>query len=361
MSSLNILIVDDQPINLRLLRAELESEGHNVFEASNGEEGLAVLDRQQIDVIISDILMPVMDGYRFCHEVRRSTKHRDIPFIVYTSTYLSPADEKLSLDLGADRYLAKPAPLLEIKRTIAEVLAAPRRQPTAVIDAPDVLKAYNAGLVTKLEKKNVELSSAMSRLTLQTTALETSADAILITDAEGVIIWINAAFTKATGYTPAEGIGRTPRILKSGLQDEAFYRRFWDTIRSGQTFRGEFINRRKDGTIYFDEHTVTPVRARDGAITHFVGVMHDITERRRTEDQLREANAQLREFLDHSPAVLYALGVEGDQIVPRFASENMTRVLGYAPEKPLSYAWWLGQVHDDDRDRAAASIAHTLP
>ncbi|HEY4642818.1 MAG TPA: response regulator, partial [Thermoanaerobaculia bacterium] len=77
MSSLNILIVDDQPINLRLLRAELESEGHNVFEASNGEEGLAVLDRQQIDVIISDILMPVMDGYRFCHEVRRSTKHRD--------------------------------------------------------------------------------------------------------------------------------------------------------------------------------------------------------------------------------------------------------------------------------------------
>src|SRR5882672_10855330 len=173
MSTLNILIVDDQPINLKLLRAELEGEGHTVFEASNGEEGLALLDRQQIDVIISDILMPVMDGYRFCHEVRRSERHRGIPFIAYTSTYLSPSDEKLSLDLGADRYLRKPASIREINQTIADVLAAPRRQPTAVIDSTDVLKEYNAGLVAKLEKKNIELSSALSLLTLQSTALET--------------------------------------------------------------------------------------------------------------------------------------------------------------------------------------------
>src|SRR3954453_12071030 len=108
MKRLNVLIADDQPINLRLLRAELESEGHNVFEASNGEEGLAVLDRQQIDVIISDILMPVMDGYRFCHEVRRSAKHRDIPFIVYTSTNLSPSEENLSLIPGGAAFFQNP-------------------------------------------------------------------------------------------------------------------------------------------------------------------------------------------------------------------------------------------------------------
>jgi PAS domain S-box-containing protein len=360
MNPLTILIVDDQPINLKLLRAELEAEGHKVFDASNGQEGLAVLDREQIDVIISDILMPVMDGYRFCYEVRRSERHRGIPFIVYTSTYLSPADEKLSLDLGADRYLGKPASVAEIKRTIAEALAAPRRQPTAVFDSTDVLKEYNAGLVAKLEKKNVELSSAMSLLTLQTTALETAADAVLITDAEGVIIWINAAFTTATGYTPDEVIGQTPRILKSGLQDDDFYVRFWETIRSCHTFRGEFINRRKDGTVYYDEHTVTPVCAADGTVTHFVGVMHDITERRRTEEELRNANAQLREFLDHSPAVLYALRVEGETIVPRFASENITRLLGFDSADALTYEWWLGQLHDEDRQRAAGSIAQTL-
>src|SRR5258708_12111779 len=147
MNPLNILIVDDQPINLKLLRAELEAEGHTVFEASNGEEGLAVLERQQIDAIISDILMPVMDGYRFCHEVRRSERHRGIPFIAYTSTYLSPSDEKLSLDLGADRYLRKPASLREINQAIADVLAAPRRQPTLAIDSTAVLTQTNPALV----------------------------------------------------------------------------------------------------------------------------------------------------------------------------------------------------------------------
>jgi len=360
MTPLNVLIADDQPINLKLLRAELEAEGHTVFDASNGAEGLAVLDRQQIDVIISDILMPVMDGYRFCNEVRRSERHRDIPFIVYTSTYLSPSDEKLSLDLGADSYVRKPASLAEIKQTIENVRSLPRRQPTAVFDSTDTLKEYNAGLVAKLEKKNVELSSAMSLLTLQAAALETSADAMLITDADGSIIWVNAAFTKATGYASDEVIGQTPRILKSGLQDDAFYLRFWQTIRGGNTFRGEFVNRRKDGTIYYDEHTVTPVRAADGTITHFVGVMHDITVRRRTEEELRNANAQLREFLDHTPVVLYALRIEGESIVPRFASENITRLLGFEEREVLSYEWWLSRLHDDDREGAVASVARTL-
>ncbi|HEV7427013.1 MAG TPA: PAS domain S-box protein [Thermoanaerobaculia bacterium] len=353
MKPLNILIVDDQPINLRLLRAELEAEGHTVFEASNGEEGVAVLDRQQIDVIISDILMPVMDGYRFCHEVRRSERHRDIPFIVYTSTYLSPSDEKLSLDLGADRYLRKPASLGDINRSIEDVLAAPRREPTVVFDSTDVLKEYNAGLVAKLEKKNIDLSNALDLLTLQTTALETAADGMLITDAAGVILWVNPAFTTATGYTADEAIGQTPRILRSGLQNEEFYRAFWKTILSGRTFRGEFINRRKDGTISYDEHTVTPVHAADGTITNFVGVLHDVTERRRVEEELRAANAQVRQFLDHSPAVLYALGIEGERIVPRFASENIGRLLGFSASEAMRVEFWTEQLHPDDVQRAS--------
>jgi PAS domain S-box-containing protein len=360
MTPLNILIVDDQPINLRLLRAELGAEGHNVFEASNGEEGLAVLDHERIDVIISDILMPVMDGYRFCYEVRRNERHRGIPFIVYTSTYLSPSDEKLSLDLGADCYLRKPASIKEIEQTIAEALAAPRREATAVFGSDDVLKEYNAGLVAKLEKKNTELLSAVSQLTLQTTALETAADAILITDAAGVILWVNAAFTRQTGYSAEEARRRLPSILQPGEQGEEFSSRLSETVLSGRTFRGESADRHKDGSSSHNEVTVTPVRGADGTITNFVGVMHDITERKRAEEQLRDANAQLREFLDHSPAVLYALRVEGERIVPRFASENITRLLGFETGDALNYEWWTGQVHVWDRERAATSIAHTL-
>src|SRR6266446_2836275 len=97
---MNILIVDDSPTNLLLLRFNLESGGHTVCEAADGVEALALLNREHVDVIISDILMPRMDGYRLCHEVRKSERLCAIPFIFHTATYTSPGDEKLCLDLG---------------------------------------------------------------------------------------------------------------------------------------------------------------------------------------------------------------------------------------------------------------------
>ncbi|HXA15813.1 MAG TPA: PAS domain S-box protein [Thermoanaerobaculia bacterium] len=360
MKPLTILIVDDLPINLKLLRAQLEGEGHTVVEAHNGVEALAVLDRQKVDVIVSDILMPVMDGYRLCQEVRNSERHRHLPFIAYTSTYVSPSDEKLSLDLGADKYLLKPAPVDEMMRTIEAALSNPGRRPTAVLDTTDVLKEYNAGLVTKLEKKNIELSDAVSQLGLQNIALETAAEAVMITDAEGVMLWVNPAFTTMTGYTAEEAIGKTPRILKSGTHTEAFYSKFWKTILAGERWRSEFVNRHKDGRIYFGEHTVTPVRDAAGTVTHFVGIMHDITERKHAEVQLHEAHEQLRELLDHSPAVLYALSLEGDTVIPRLVSENITRMLGFQVQETLSFAWWQTQLHPDDHERAHASIQETV-
>lgn len=360
MKPLTILIVDDLQVNLKLLRAQLEGEGHTVVEAHNGVEALAVLDHQNVGVIVSDILMPVMDGYRLCHEIRKSERFRHLPFIAYTSTYVSPSDEKLSLDLGADKYLRKPATVDELTRAIEEALASPGRRPIAVFDETEMTKEYNAGLVAKLEKRNVELSIAVSQLRLQTIALETAADAIMITDAEGVILWVNPAFTAVTGYTAEEAIGRTPRILKSGTHTEAFYLTFWKTILSGKVWRSEFVNRHKDGRIYYGEHTVTPVRDAAGTVTHFVGIMHDITERKRAEGELRDAHAQLRQLLEHSPAVIYALSLEGDTIVPRLVSENITRTLGFQVQETLSYAWWYEQLHPEDRERAVALIPETL-
>ena len=360
MKPLTILIVDDLPINLKLLRAQLEGEGHTVLDAHHGAEALGLLEKQEVDVIVSDILMPVMDGYRFCHEVRQSERHRHLPFVVYTSTYVSPSDEKLSLDLGADKYLRKPASVDKIVRTIDEALASPGRRPTAVFDETDVLKEYNAGLVTKLEKKNIELTDAVGKLALQTIALETAGDAILITDAEGVMLWVNPAFERITGYPAEEAIGKTPRLLKSGKHTEAFYRTFWQTIRSGSTWQSEFVNRHKDGSIYYGEHTVTPVRDAAGAITHFVGIMHDTTKRKLAEQQLRDAHTQLRELLEHSPAVLYALTLEGDVIIPRLVSENVHRLLGFQVQETMSYIWWYEQLHPDDRERAVASVQQTV-
>src|SRR6185295_12931652 len=102
---MNILIVDDNSTNLKLLRTELEAERHTVFAAADGIEALEVLEREKIEAIISDILMPRMDGYRLCIEVRKSEKFKALPFVFYTATYVSPSDAKAALDLGADKFL----------------------------------------------------------------------------------------------------------------------------------------------------------------------------------------------------------------------------------------------------------------
>src|SRR5207245_84679 len=109
LTLLNILIVDDIEMNRKLLRVTLEAEGHNAFEAADGVQALAALERGAPDAIISDILMPNMDGYRLCHEVRKHPRYGSIPFIFYTSTYTSNNDQKLAMDLGADQFLRKPA------------------------------------------------------------------------------------------------------------------------------------------------------------------------------------------------------------------------------------------------------------
>jgi PAS domain S-box-containing protein len=360
MKSLKILIVDDMAVNLKLLRVRLEGEGHQVVQARNGVEALKILNGEGADVIISDILMPVMDGYRLCHEVRRSERFKDIPFIIHTATYTSPADKELSLGLGANSYLHKPASAQDLMNAISDALSAKHHPPSLSLDGMEVLNQYSERLVSKLEEKNIELMAAVNQLGLQTTALETAADAILITDRQGRILWVNPAFSTMTGYSSDEVVGNTPRMLKSGMHDPEFYRRFWQTITSGQVWRGEFTNRSKDGSIRYDEHTVSPVIGPDGEVTHYVGVMHDVTERKRAEEELRDTHAQLRQWLDHSPAVIYALKVDGETITTRFVSENVNRLLGFAAAETLSFDWWLGRLHPEDRDRALEGLDETL-
>jgi diguanylate cyclase (GGDEF)-like protein/PAS domain S-box-containing protein len=125
------------------------------------------------------------------------------------------------------------------------------------------------------------------QIRLLTVACESAANAILITRADGAIEWVNPAFTKLTGWTLDEVAGQNPRVLRSGNHSAAFYRQMWETLRGGNVWQGEMYNRRKNGEIYEEEMTITPVRGENGAIAHFVAVKQDITERKRQEEQIR--------------------------------------------------------------------------
>ncbi|MBI2840616.1 MAG: PAS domain S-box protein [Acidobacteria bacterium] len=119
-------------------------------------------------------------------------------------------------------------------------------------------------------------------------ALEAAANAIVITDTKGSILWVNNAFTRQTGYERQDVLGQNPRLLKSGRQDPAFYTDLWQAITSGRVWRGVLLNRRKDGGEYPEEMTITPVRGEGGDITHFIAIKEDITDRRRAEEAMLE-------------------------------------------------------------------------
>ena len=128
---------------------------------------------------------------------------------------------------------------------------------------------------------------------IQTAALEATAHAVMITDRNGIIIWINPAFTECTGYSLDEAVGQSTRLLRSGDEDDAFYKNMWETIFRGDVWKGTIINRKKDGSLYPEEQTITPVSNANGAITHFISVKQDITERKKAEEEKERIQSHL--------------------------------------------------------------------
>ncbi len=133
-------------------------------------------------------------------------------------------------------------------------------------------------------------------LRLQASALRSAGDAIVITDNQGCITYSNPAFTKLTGYDLEEVKGKTMEILNSGMQDALFYRNLWDTITSGMVWRGHLVNRRKDGTTYYEEQTITPIRAHGEQVRYFIAIKRDMTGQIRAEETLKSSMTQLREL-----------------------------------------------------------------
>ena len=193
-----------------------------------------------------------------------------------------------------------------------------RRAEKALQEAHDELERRVEERTAELLKTNEQLQcqieerkQAEEQLRLQGTALESAANAIVITDRQGRITWVNPAFTHLTGYTSEEAVGQNPRILQSGKQGLAFYQSLWGTILAGRVWRGETINRRKDSRLYTEEMTITPVRDMDGEITHFIAIKQDITERKRVEEALRESEERYRQIVEKAVDVVYTTDVQG--------------------------------------------------
>lgn len=157
--------------------------------------------------------------------------------------------------------------------------------------------------ISQLQGEITDRKRAEEALKKLSSAVEQTADSVIITDRKGRIEYVNPAFETLTGYTPEEVRGLTPRVLKSGLHDVQFYQRLWQTLLAGQVFRVVFINRKKGGTLYYEDKTITPLRDSHGQITHFVSTGRDITQRMRAEEELRNSREQLRALAAHLESI----------------------------------------------------------
>jgi diguanylate cyclase (GGDEF)-like protein/PAS domain S-box-containing protein len=174
----------------------------------------------------------------------------------------------------------------------------------------------------------IEDEQAKQLLDLQSAALKAAANAIVITDRDATIVWVNAAFEQLTGYSSDEVIGQNTRLLKAGQHPPSFYKNLWDTILAGNQWRGELVNRRKDGTIYWEEMAITPIRNRSGEIAHFIAIKQDITERKRSEEQLYMLAQAVKNSCEF-------IGVADPEGRITFSNRAFQQALGYSEDEML--------------------------
>ena len=174
-------------------------------------------------------------------------------------------------------------------------------------------------------RDSAEQKRTEALLKLQGAALTAAANAIIITDGSGLVEWVNPAFTLLTGYETEEAIGQNIRdLVKSSKQAPDVYRELWQTIRSGATWHGEIINRRKDGSLYHENQTITPVLDEQGQVLHYIAIKQDVTAARRAEEDLRVSQAALAAYQNHLEDVIRERTMELE--AARQEAERLSRV-----------------------------------
>jgi PAS domain S-box-containing protein len=345
--AISILVVEDDPEDFGLIDAYLRQtefwrsiDKPRLVWTKTLAEGIEAARHQQPDVVLLDLSLPDSSGTKTV--VAMNAVLRGEPIVVLTGR----DDNKLAiaaLEAGAQDYLVK-----------------------GQFDHTALARAVRFALVrARLE----------SRLRLFEAALDSAANGIVITDTDANIQWANPAFTQITGFSVAEVLGRNPSDqLKSGKQDQAFYRHMWKTILSGQEWRGDLVNRRKDGTLYDEALAIAPVIGRDGAIQNFIAIKQDISYRKRAEQQLLELAESQEERVSERTRQLRTLSAQltmteerERQLLAQELHDNLGQLLAVIKIKLTSLAAGrlqpaVNQIVElvDQADRSARMITREL-
>lgn len=382
--AVKILVVDDNP-DIRTGSARvLERAGYSVAQAASGEEALTLVPSVRPDLLLLNRDLSGIDGLEVCRRIKQDVEAEDCFVVLASGSYVKSEDQVEGLEAGADGYLTRPITNRELlarvgtyrrlihlsrelrrkNQTLKESGAAAAAAQAETLNLMEDALAASQRLETlnhKLQNEIAERARVEDALWLNATALDTVSQGVLIAGLDHLIRSANSAFTNITGYSQAEVLGRNCKFLQGPASAPATIDAIRSALEREVEFSGEILNYCKDGTPFWNELTISPARDAHGAITHFVGVTRDVTERKQAQEKLLTTNRLLAKLSEQVPGVIYQyrLYPDGRSAFPH-ASVGINDIYEVTPEEVRDDATPVfSRLHPDDLARVSESIHHS--
>lgn len=306
MEKLKILMLEDNKLDAELIKEELIVHKFDFTSklVETEKDFINAIHDFKPDLILSDYNLPQFTGFEALEIAKELVP--DIPFIIITGS-LSEEAAVDSMTRGAWNYVIKEN-LLRLSPAIENTF--------------------------KLKAEKDKNKLAEEELIKLSTAVTQSPSIITITDLKGNLEYVNPKYTELTGYTNEEVIGKNSRILKSGKQSREFYKELWETITSGKTWNGEFQNKKKDGELFWETFTISPIFDQQGKIINYLKVAEDITEKKQTEELLRDNEEQYRAVVENSHNGILIIG---EDYKFDYVNDKLCEIFGRKPEEIMGY------------------------
>lgn len=337
---MKILIVDDKTENTYLLESLFRGHGYETLTAKNGQEALELAEKNDCNLIISDILMPVMDGFTLCRECKKHPRLKHVPFIFYTATYTDQKDEEFALSLGADKFILKPQEPDTFMTLVADVLKdikTGESRPPVIAGAAEtvVLKEYNAALIRKLEDKMRQTEENEIRLKkyireleeniesrkkaeealyrseqLFRTLTETAPVGIFRTDIHGSTTYVNPYWCSISHMSRSEALNNGWLNAVHPDDRDRVAANWQKAVNAGDYSREEYRFLHTDGTVTWVSGQAVPHKDDQENLIGYIGIIYDITERRNAEEAIRKLNEELERRVEERTAQLKTVNQE---------------------------------------------------
>jgi len=372
---MKILVVDDNIENIEMMKIMLKSKNYDVTSAANGQEALKILRSGIYDLIISDILMPVMDGFGLCRECKKDDHLKKICFIFYTATYIDDKDEEFAIKLGAQKFIRKPQEpevFLSIINELIEKSASVQISPKALIenDENEILKLYSERLITKLEKKNLDLENEIAshkqteeklkeseeRLAL---AVEGTMDGLWDWNISTNYIYHSDRYASMLGYKSDE-LPNTSEAWSDLLHPDdkdSTIKKIEDCLaKKNNYYESTFRMKTKNGSFKWIHARGKVLYNKKGTPYRFVGFHTDITEKKKADEALRESEERFRFIFEYSSIGKALISPDGKFIHVNYAFAKM---LDY-PVEELEKLNFTEITHPSDMDKSKECMRSLL-